>query len=91
MRRRLLKLLLTPQPAQAQPGTLGNPANLTATPGPGIVQCWGANGDADKGQANPPPGAFTAISASYYHSCGVLTGGRVMCWGNNESGQAAPP
>ena len=37
----------------------------------GIVQCWGANGDADKGQADPPVGPFTAISAGYEHTCGI--------------------
>ena len=44
--------------------------------GAGSVQCWGANGDADKGQADPPDGAFAAISAGYEHTCGIRAGGR---------------
>ena len=71
----------------------------------GIVQCWGANGDADKGQADPPAGAFTAISAGYEHTCGIRparsspdnqsggqqSGGQIECWGDNASGQSTPP
>ena len=49
----LWALLLTP-PARAQTDALGNPADLTAAPGPGIGEvtlAWtpAANGDADKG------------------------------------------
>ena len=60
--------------------------------GEGIVQCWGANGDADKGQADPPDGAFAAISAGYEHTCGIRDdGGEIECWGDNTAGQSAPP
>ena len=65
----------------------------------GIVQCRGANGDADKGQADPPAGAFAAISAGHEHTCGIRsvgqsnrqTGGRTECWGDNADGRSTPP
>lgn len=48
--------------------------------------------------ANLPPGTsaafsirnplvFAAITAGYFHSCGVATGGVAYCWGSNGSGQ----
>ncbi len=46
----------------------------------GIATCWGANGDADKGQANPPDGTFTVISAGYEHTCGLRPDGTAVCW-----------
>jgi alpha-tubulin suppressor-like RCC1 family protein len=30
---------------------------------------------------------FSSISCGYYHSCGILFNGSLMCWGNNEDGQ----
>ena len=33
------------------------------------------------GQATPPAGSFTAVSAGVWHSCGVRTSGSVVCWG----------
>ena len=43
------------------------------------------------GQATPPAGTFTQVSAGMYHTCGVRTDGTLACWGNNNSGQATPP
>ena len=43
------------------------------------------------GQANPPEGTFTAISAGGTHTCGIRTNGTATCWGNNSDGQAAAP
>ncbi len=41
---------------------------------------------------------FKAVSASDYHTCGILDGrtedqtsGAVLCWGHNADGQATPP
>lgn len=41
---------------------------------------------------------FESVSASYFHTCGILdgrttgqTGGQVLCWGHNSNGQATPP
>ena len=36
-------------------------------------------------------GEFTSVSAGGLHTCGVMVGGSVACWGSNEYGQAAPP
>ena len=54
----------------------------------GTLACWGSNGF---GQANPPAGTFTAVSAGGSHTCGVRTNGTLACWGRNGSGQATPP
>ncbi len=34
---------------------------------------------------------FQQISAGGGHSCGILTGGAVVCWGDDSAGQATPP
>ena len=46
----------------------------------GTVACWGNN---DQGQATPPAGTFTSISASMdgRRTCGVRTDGSATCWG----------
>ena len=28
-----------------------------------------------------------AVSSGYSHSCGLVSGGNVMCWGHNSNGQ----
>ena len=57
------------------------------------VECWGSNEfNADYvGQATPPDGPFTLVSAGLAHTCGVKLDGSVECWGLNEYGQATPP
>ena len=32
-----------------------------------------------------------AITAGYYHTCGIRTSREVACWGRNDDGQASPP
>ncbi|WP_040667689.1 MBG domain-containing protein, partial [Nitrolancea hollandica] len=54
----------------------------------GTLACWGFNSD---GQAAPPDGSFTQVSAGFYHTCGVTTSGRWSCWGRNNSGQSTSP
>jgi alpha-tubulin suppressor-like RCC1 family protein len=66
----------------------------------GKVMCWGLNSDGNYGQLgdgttttrNTPvevSGITSAsrISLGYFHSCAVLTSGKVMCWGYNNYGQ----
>ena len=48
----------------------------------GTIICWGLN---SHGQADAPPGSFTAVSAGT-HSCGLRSNGSVVCWGFNEPG-----
>jgi len=45
----------------------------------------------DYGQATPPSGTFTQISAGSLHTCGVKTDGTLACWGKNDSGESTPP
>jgi len=52
------------------------------------VGCWGRN---DFGQADPPDGAFVAVSAGGETTCGLRTDSSVDCWGRNDFGQADPP
>ncbi|MCY4584047.1 MAG: hypothetical protein OXE50_14820, partial [Chloroflexi bacterium] len=47
----------------------------------GSVACWGSD---EYGQATPPEGEFTSVSAGRYHSCGVMIDGSAVCWGSNN-------
>ena len=59
--------------------------------------CWGWNANGELGDGSltnrSKPVAvlgalrFRAVSAGYYHTCGVTTDNRVFCWGLNSSGQ----
>ena len=42
-------------------------------------------------QLDAPTGVFTAVSAGYAHSCGLLADSRIACWGDNASGQLDAP
>ena len=65
----------------------------------GAVKCWGANRSGQLGNGtsdeNPHPtpvtvsgtATATAISAGSEHTCAILSGGAVKCWGANRSGQ----
>ena len=44
------------------------------------VECWGHD---EYGQATPPAGTFSQVSAGEHHTCGVRTDGSVVCWGND--------
>jgi alpha-tubulin suppressor-like RCC1 family protein len=67
----------------------------------GTVVCWGFNeyGELGNGSTSPPTGdsktpvavtgltGVVAISAGDLHTCAVLSGGTVQCWGHNAYGQ----
>jgi len=71
----------------------------------GSVKCWGSNssgqlGDGTTTQRNTPVTVLTtsngpaltgvtAIAAGDYHTCALISGGSVQCWGSNSSGQLA--
>ncbi|MBK6847393.1 MAG: hypothetical protein IPG96_07565 [Proteobacteria bacterium] len=52
------------------------------------MACWGRN---DRGQATPPPGEFSSVSAGNGYACGVRTNGTLACWGSDTYGKAAAP
>jgi len=41
----------------------------------------------DFGQATPPTGTFTQISAGSQHTCGLKTNGTIACWGDSSLGK----
>ena len=69
----------------------------------GDVWCWGRGEEGQTGGASSVisqqvtlPGAATSLSAGgpraepSGHTCSILDGGEVWCWGANELGQSAP-
>ena len=62
----------------------------------GTVKCWGRNNEGQLGRgttqnlSNDFPTAVTfagsvvAIAAGAYHSCALLAGGTIQCWGRND-------
>ena len=89
-----------PLPAPPPSVTVADAANRIAAGGKHTcmlqddvtAMCWGANGDADKGQADPPAGViFTVIAAGYEHTCGITDAGDARCWGDDDSGQSTAP
>jgi alpha-tubulin suppressor-like RCC1 family protein len=64
----------------------------------GDVQCWGQNsygqlGDGTTTDTTIPlhvhglPEPVLQLTAGYAHTCALMSGGGVMCWGQNTSGQ----
>ena len=64
----------------------------------GGARCWGRNreGQLGNGANNDSPAVVDvlglsantrAIAAGYFHSCAVVSDGRVKCWGSNEYGE----
>jgi alpha-tubulin suppressor-like RCC1 family protein len=64
----------------------------------GGVKCWGANGNGQLGNDTPGysstpldviglAGGMMVISAGYWHTCALSSGGGMKCWGDNEDGQ----
>jgi alpha-tubulin suppressor-like RCC1 family protein len=64
----------------------------------GAVQCWGKNNDGQLGDGtadnSPVPvsvtglaGPATAVAASDLHTCALIQGGSIQCWGDNTFGK----
>ncbi len=66
----------------------------------GSAYCWGqgdfgqlgdgntsAHNEGNPVPVNMTPNNFTAITAGYYHTCGILSNGSAYCWGQGEYGQ----
>jgi alpha-tubulin suppressor-like RCC1 family protein len=60
-----------------------------ATRPDGTVACWGDNAE---GKAAPPPGTFTALSATFEsRTCGIRTDGTLACWGKLRDEDQSDP
>jgi alpha-tubulin suppressor-like RCC1 family protein len=64
----------------------------------GTVACWGGNfggelGNGTSMESPTPvsvvnlPGVVSSIASGYSHTCALLSGGTLACWGENGSGQ----
>jgi len=64
----------------------------------GAVSCWGANGSGQAGSGAYSDGearavtvagvtGATALAAGWSHTCAIVAGGEVRCWGSNAIGQ----
>lgn len=76
-----------------QRGQLGSAVTLA-----GAMRCWGRNREGQLGNGTAVDsaavvdvaglsGGVRAIAAGYFHSCAVVSDGRVKCWGSNEYGE----
>jgi len=70
--------------------------------GDGTAKCWGRNGRGQVGDGTSDTpittphavsGLTTAVALSLggYHTCALLQGGTVQCWGQSDSGQIGAP
>lgn len=63
----------------------------------GHVACVGGRSgppgeDVDDGEADPPPGAFKAVTAGWSHTCAIRLDDTVACWGEASwTGKTDPP
>jgi Regulator of chromosome condensation (RCC1) repeat len=63
----------------------------------GHVACVGGRSgppgeDVDDGEADPPPGAFKAVTPGWSHTCAIRLDDTVACWGEDSwTGKTHPP
>src|SRR5207302_6768924 len=64
----------------------------------GALKCWGRNAEGQLGDRTTLNRLFPidvpamasgvlSVSAGRFHTCAVITGGGVLCWGHNGSGR----
>lgn len=90
---------VTPPPPPVQPGAaLAAGGNHSCAIMSGALKCWGSNGSgklgdnsqSDRTKAVQVQGLTTgvvAVGCGDIHTCALLTGGEVRCWGGNTYGQ----
>ena len=89
--------LVTAVPASATVPLPPPTTTTTAPPTPPIGSTGESDTDTESvapedAESDPTtPGAFTAITAGNWHSCGLRTDGTAQCWGNNHLGRADAP
>lgn len=88
----------TPPPTAAGDTLVAGERHSCALMVSGEVQCWGGNEFGQLGSGTTVDsvtpaavvglaGPATALAASGHHTCALLVGGQVQCWGGNEYGQ----
>jgi alpha-tubulin suppressor-like RCC1 family protein len=90
----------TPTPLGAVTEVSAGGSHTCARQTPGNVRCWGSNSDGQLGNVLLGPGARSTVpvevtgissalqvSAGQDHTCAVLVGGTVSCWGDNSGGE----
>jgi len=54
-----------------------------------LLTCWGWD---FKSILDYPSGSFNRVATGEYHSCAISNdGGALVCWGDDDEGQATPP
>lgn len=53
--------------------------------------CWGDAYQHSFASLEPKGTRFRDLSAGEDHLCGITIAGEILCWGDNQYGQAAPP
>ena len=93
--------------AQALPDVLqlsAGDGHACARRGGAAFSCWGSNaggqlGNGDDtmldvplpGQRQTLPAELDTIAAGAYHTCALVKGGAVWCWGSNQQGECGSP
>ncbi len=81
-----------------QPRVLSASLTHTCAVTHGAAKCWGENlygqlGDGSESRRLQPQAVLGleenvfSVATGYRHSCALMTGGSVMCWGDNSKGQ----
>ena len=84
-------------PAGAFRAVSAGAAHTCAIRESGAIECWGSNTTSNRnpfteehvtlhlGQADAPPGSFSAVSAGAAHTCAIRESGEIACWGGRPA------
>ncbi|MCY4422830.1 MAG: leucine-rich repeat domain-containing protein [Acidimicrobiaceae bacterium] len=65
--------------------------DFTAVGGSAVVSPEDADAAVFGHQLSLRVGGFASVDAGWTHSCGLRTGGTIMCWGDNDNGETDAP